>query len=420
MPDSGRILSACLLAGTLALILWRPRGMSEATGASMGALIALATRLVSPHDLWQIVRQTTNVLLFLLGMMMLTGIVEQNGAFEALATLAARAARGSGRLLLLNVFILGTLITALLSLDVTIIILTPLVYTVVDRLGIDSVPYLFACVFVANTASLFFPMSNLTNILMSNLLHLTFLHFAAVMAIPNVAALAVNIGMFFLLFRDRIPPQFTLHATNIRRPPGFTPAAIALTTVLVGLFVFGLADRPLAIPALAGAAALGAVAIARRSVALTRVRHAVAWSLFPFVVAMFVVIRGVERAWLAQSLPFPAHAGLGTLLGFAFGTAALANLLNNIPIAVAMIGVLQGASGSVAQEIRFATLVGTNIGPSVITVGSLATMLWLAIVRRRGVDVTGAQYLRVGLATTPLMVAAATVALWFDLMLSGR
>ena len=141
-------------------------------------------------------------------MMIVTGIAERAGVFDTLAIRAARSARGSGHLLLLNVFILGALITAFLSLDVTIIVLTPIVYAVVDRLGIDPLPYLFACAFVANTASLFLPMSNLTNILVYDLLHLSFGHFAAVMFLPNLAALAVNIGAFFLIFRSRIPRHF--------------------------------------------------------------------------------------------------------------------------------------------------------------------------------------------------------------------
>jgi arsenical pump membrane protein len=250
-------LSALFFVVTLALVLWRPRGLSEAAGAGIGALGVLAFRLVSFHDVIDIVAQTANVLLFLLGMMVMTGIAERAGVFDALAIRAARTARGSGRLLLFNVFILGALITAFLSLDVTIIVLTPIVYAVVDRLGIDPLPYLFACAFVANTASLFLPMSNLTNILVYDLLHLSFGHFAAVMLLPNLAALAVNIAAFFLIFRSRIPRQFPIErigASTTRA--GYRTAAVGLGVALVALRASGCstgdprADRWCAVDAL--------------------------------------------------------------------------------------------------------------------------------------------------------------------------
>src|SRR5262249_6563007 len=133
--------------------------------------------------------------------------------------------------------------------------------------------------------------------------------------------------------------------------------------------------------------------------------------LFPFVIAMFVVIRGVERAWLPQLAPIPSDSRLPTLLGIAFGTAVGANLINNIPMVVAMIRLLQAVT-PIPEPAACATLIGTNIGPSIITFGSLATMLWLALVRKRGLDISARSYLRVGLITTPAMLLAATLILW--------
>ncbi|MCA1724973.1 MAG: hypothetical protein LC748_12140, partial [Thermomicrobia bacterium] len=234
------LLSAAVFLLTLALIFLRPRGMNEATGASVGAVVMLALRLATPGDCAHILAETANVLLFLLGMMLVTGVVEHAGVFDALAVRAARLSRGDGRLLLLNVFLLGTLVTAFLSLDVTIIVVTPIVYALAERLAIEPLPYLFACAFVANTASLFLPISNLTNILIYDLLHLSFVQFARVMFLPNLAALAVNIGVFFALFRRQLPRRFATTAlTDDAAPPGFAIAAVGLGAVLVGLLAFG-------------------------------------------------------------------------------------------------------------------------------------------------------------------------------------
>ena len=415
---TGAYLSVGIFVVTLALVLWRPRGLSEAIGASVGAIAVIICRLVSFHDIVDILRQTANVLLFLIGMMVITGIAERAGVFDMLAIRAARSARGSGHLLLLNVFILGAVITAFLSLDVTIIVLTPIVYAVVARLDIDPVPYLFACVFVANTASLFLPMSNLTNILVYDLLHLSFAHFAAVMLLPNLAALAINIGVFFVIFRAHIQRHFNVKRIGDFTPrAGYTAAAIGLAAALVALLLFGLVGYPLALPALVVGVLLALTSIARRQSNLAALRASVTWSLFPFVIAMFIVIRAVEHGWLVRLSGIPTGNSFETLIALAAGTGIGANIVNNIPMAVAMISVLRATGAAVPTHLAYATLIGTNIGPSIIPIGSLATMLWLAIVRKRGVAIGTASYIRIGLIVTPLMLVAATAALWIDIHL---
>ncbi len=409
-------LSAAVFLLTLALIFLRPWGMNEAAGACIGAVAMLALRLATPGDFAHILAETANVLLFLLGMMLVTGVVEHAGVFDALAVRAARLSRGDGRLLLLNVFLLGALVTAFLSLDVTIIVVTPIVYALTERLGIEPLPYLFACAFVANTASLFLPISNLTNILIYDLLHLSFVRFAAVMFLPNLAALAVNVGIFFALFRRQLPRRFATTALTDREPPpGFAVAAVGLAVVLAGLLAFGLLALPLAIPACAGAVVLATLAATKRAVTGRDLAGSVSWSLFPFVIAMFTVMRGLERAWLPRLPTIPSGRGLGTLLVIAFGAGIGANIVNNVPMVAAMITLLRAVATPVPAHLAFATLIGTNIGPSVLTFGSLATMLWLALVRRRGVEVSARAYLRVGLLTTPPMLLAATVTLWLVL-----
>jgi arsenical pump membrane protein len=299
---------------------------------------------------------------------------------------------------------------------VTVIVVTPIVYALTQRLEIEPLPYLFACAFVANTASLFLPISNLTNILIYDLLHLSFVQFAAVMFLPNLAALAVNVGIFFVIFRGQLPGRFATTALTDDAPPsGFAIAAIGLALVLAALLAFGLLALPLAIPACIGAAVLVILAAAQHRMTRRDVVGSVSWSLFPFVIAMFTVMRGLERAWLPHLHTMPTGHGLGTLLAIAFGTGVGANVVNNVPMIAAMITLLRAVATPVPEHLAFATLIGTNIGPSVLTFGSLATMLWLALVRKRGVEVSARAYLRIGLLTTPPMLLAATVTLWLVL-----
>ena len=410
------ILSVAVLVVTLALVLTRPRGLNEAYGAAIGAAFTLLLRLATPGDVGGVLRETGNVLLFLFGMMIVTGVVEAAGVFDTLAHIMAQRFGTSGRGLLIGVFLLGALVTAFLSLDVTIIVLTPIVFVATQRLRVDPVPHLFAVAFVANTASLFLPISNLTNILMYDLLHLPFAHFAAVMFLPNLAALAVNIAVFLVIFRHRLPRTIDLSTlTAPERPPLFTIAAVGLGTVLIALLGFGLKGWPLAIPACIGAVVLAVIALIQRAMAPRKIVASVTFSVFPFIVAMFTVIRGIEHAWLPLLQGIPTAQSLPNLLAIALGTTVGANLVNNVPMVAAAISVLRATATPVPPALAYAVLVGTNIGPSILPVGSLATLLWLALVARRDVPITGRDYLRVGLLTTPAMVLVTTLTLWLVL-----
>lgn len=194
----------------------------------------------------------------------------------------------------------------------------------------------------------------------------------------------------------------------------FLPALLVLVATLAGLFICGIIGVPLAVPALIGAAVLLLRVLVRRSATIKHTVGYVAWSLFPFVLAMFVVIRGVERAWFSRITHIPTGSDFATLFAVAVAVSIGANVVNNIPMVVGMISLIRPIT-PLPEPFAFATLIGTNIGPSVLTIGSLATMLWVAMVRKRGVSITAFTYLKVGLITTPLMLLGTTVALWLEL-----
>ncbi|HEY8599428.1 MAG TPA: ArsB/NhaD family transporter [Thermomicrobiales bacterium] len=407
-----------ILLLSIALIVFRPHGLNEARAAVAGAVALLLFRFASFADLMQVTREVADVLLFLVGMMILTAVVERSGLFDLLALWTARAARGSGYLLFLGVFLLGFAITALLSLDVTVLVLTPIVYALAVRLQVKALPYLFVCTFVANTGSLLLPISNLTNLLAYGLLDLGFINFARLMFWPQLAALAVNIGVFFLIFRHQLPRRFDRDSLPAR-PEGVDPrflrvSAVTLTLVLLALVVAGVRTWPIAIPALIGGVALAALGSGWRKVAPRAIVGEVSWSLIPFIIGMFTLIRGAERVWMAHLggwLTLAAH-GLPDLLLVAFGTGIGANLVNNIPMIGAAIGLLGNATPAAREPLALAAVLGANLGPTVTPFGSLATLLWLTIVRRKGEQLSTLEYMRVGILTAPPTLLAATVALW--------
>jgi arsenical pump membrane protein len=414
-PDAAPWLVLAVVALTLAAIVARPRGLGEAWAAAAGALAMLLLGAVAPGDLLAIGRETADILLFLLGMMVLTWLGEQAGVFDRLADDVARLARGSGLALFGLVFLLAAGVTALLSLDVTVLILTPIVYALTTRRRLDAVPFMFACTFVANTGSLLLPISNLTNLLVYDRFGLGFGAFASRMWLPNLVAVAANLGVFLWLFRDRLPRHFADDAATLPRADWWTrAAAVAIGLTLAGLIVSGLAHRSLSWPALAGGGLLLAAGLAGRRVAISETMHAVSWPLFVFVVGMFIVVRGFEQIWLARLTVTLPRAPLPALLVAVLANAIGSNVVNNVPMTLLSLPFIARArvGDPVREVLAYGTLLGANIGPTLTTYGSLATMLWLALIRKRGLDVSTVEYLRVALIATPVTLAAATLALW--------
>ena len=404
----------------MALVIARPRGLNEAWPAVGGAAALLALGLLSFGDLVAVWRETAGVLIFLAGMMVVSTVLELAGVFTWAASYAAKASGGSGRRLLVNVFLLGALVTALLSLDVTVIILTPIVYATVVALRIDPLPYLYACTFVANTGSLIFPMSNLTNLLVVNRLDLPFWRFTFSMALPDIVSVGVNIAIFLWLFRDRLPGRLPREAPASLAPdlpprPFFRSATVVLALVLAGLFVSGLAEWPLWPVALAGAVVLVLVARMTGIDVAHAIVQGVSWPLFLFVWGMATVVQGIEHAGLTQDLARLVLSGPGGPVGSLAVTGGIAafgaNLFNNIPMTLVMLIVLAAGAPSRVGGLAAATLIGVNIGSALTTVGSLATILWLSLVRRQGVEVPVLEYLRVSIITVPLVLATALAVL---------
>ncbi|HLU34284.1 MAG TPA: SLC13 family permease [Thermomicrobiales bacterium] len=416
------ILALGIMGGAIILMLTRPKGINEAWFVLAGAVAMVAIGAVRIDEVPGIAGETADVLLFLLGMMVLTGIAERAGVFEVLGEWVANLARGSGRALYVLVFLLGATVTATLSLDVTVITLTPVIYAITRRRGLPPVPFMFACAFVANTASLVFPMSNLTNLLLYEPLGLSFADFTRTMWLPNAVALVTNLVVFLWLFRKEVPRAIPAIVTN-EADPAMPREPLAAGTwarisawglggTLVALFALGLAGYPLWWASIAGAAIMLGAAATTRRITLGQLSDDVSVPLYVFVIAMTVLVRGVEHTWLeGWSLAVPDGTFPVIVTGVVAGAVG-SNVVNNIPMAVFARSALETVQGQERDLLAYATLIGTNIGPALTTYGSLATMLWLTLIRKRGMDVTTSHYLRVSIVTVPIVLLTTTLALW--------
>jgi len=271
--------------------LRKPFGLHEAWGTIIGASLMVALGLVTVPQSVRTVLEGANVLFFLFALMILSALLDLAGFFEWAAILAARGCDGNGQRLYRNVFLLGAVTTAVLSLDTTAIILTPIVVAFVQRLNLKAYPFLVACAFVANTGSLLFPVSNLTNLLFQEAFHYSFVSFALFMLLPQIVALALNYWLFKLLFKGSIPETFDqdlLPAAMSAVPdrPLFIGALVDVVFVITGYFVASLYHIHPVVIASIGAAALLLWGAYRRQLS-NRIWKDISWSLFPFVIGLF-------------------------------------------------------------------------------------------------------------------------------------
>ena len=408
------ILSVAALAAVLGFALRRPRGWPEIVVALPAAGLLLAVGATT----WQSARTEVTDLLpvvgFLAAVLVLARLCDDDGLFRAAGSAMARSTRGDQNRLLASVFAIAAAVTAILSLDATVVLLTPVVLATARTLGVPARPHTYATAHLANSASLLLPVSNLTNLLAFSAAGLSFLHFTAVMALPWLAVVAIE----FLILRKffakdlAVAPRPRAEATPAPWPR-FTLVVLALT--LAGFALTSLAGLSPAWAALAGALVLGIRGLATGRTTVTRITVAADGPFLVFVLCLGVVVDAVMRNGLESAMQqiLPDGTGLPALLWIAAVAAILSNVVNNLP-AVLVLLPLVAAMGPAAV---LAMLIGVNVGPNLTYVGSLANLLWRNVVRTSDVPTGAAAFSLVGLCTVPLTLVAGVAALWAGLQL---
>ena len=426
LPEFWKALLSSLVALlTLAGIMTRPFRWNEARIAMGGAGVLLLLGLISPADALFTLIRDWNTFLFFLGMMALSALAETANLFDWLGIQAARFAGESATRLFLNVFLLGTLISMLFSNDATALILTPIVYVLVTKLRLPVLPYLFACTFIADSASFLLPISNPINIIILSRHPLALLTFLRLLCLPSVVVVGINIGIFLLLYRERLRGTFdgarlSSPEKAIKHKAYFRYTCCVLTLVAPAYVAASALQFPLSVVAVAGAVLLLAGALHWNRASLLEAGKGISWSIFGFIAGMFIVVRTVEQTGLTTKLGnlllrLSGGTNFGAIMVGTAGAALGTNLINNVPMAVLMNSVLasiHNAPLGIRQGFIAATMFGCDLGPNLTTVGSLATVLWLLILRHRNVDVSGLDYFKVGVIVTPLMLFAGALTMW--------
>jgi arsenical pump membrane protein len=422
------IIALVLLGVVLGFAVTRPRGLPEATAAVPAALLAVAAGLVTPAAALAEVGELAPTVAFLAAILVLAFTAERHGVFGYLGALVARSGRGRPRRLLGAVFGAAAVTTAVLSLDATVVLLTPVVFAVAARAGVGHRPHAYACNHLANSASLLLPVSNLTNLLAFTASGLTFAGFAALMAAPWLAVILVEFLIFQFFFaadlarpaaaadpaRPATGPASPATAADGPGPaPRFALVVLAVTLAgFAGLQPFGV--EPAWIAA-AGAIALAVPLLKNRGIRPGELLAEANPAFCAFVLALGVVVLAVRVNGLGDRIDawVPRHADLLGLLGAAVLAAVLANLLNNLPATLVLLPAVADSPG-----LLLAVLIGVNVGPNLTYAGSLATLLWRRILHARDAAPRTSEFLRLGAVTVPLSLLAGVTALWAGLHLA--
>ncbi len=414
----GLTIALVLLAVVLTFAVARPRGLPEALAAIPAAVIVVAIGAISVRQAAQEVAGLSGVVAFLGAVLVLAKLCDDEGLFDAAGAAIARGRVGSGPLLR-RVFVVASLITAVLSLDAAVVLLTPVVLAAVRRLHTPARPYAYATAHLANGASLLLPVSNLTNLLAFHTANISFIRFTLLMALPWLGAVVTLYVVFRWFFaadlRVRPDPKELLPPP---RPPVFVLVVVGLT--LTGFAVAQSAGVAPAWVALAGAAVLAVRSLGRGHTSVAEIARSVHLSFLVFVLALGVVVQAVMRNGMdaAMSRVLPSGSGLVALLALAAIAALLANVVNNLPATLVLLP-LVAPSGPVAI---LAVLIGVNIGPNLTYVGSLSNLLWRRVLRQNDVQDVRAgvgEYTRLGVCTVPISLTVAVVALWTSARLLG-
>ncbi|MFY4823067.1 arsenic transporter [Aliarcobacter butzleri] len=405
------IIPICIFLVTLFLIITQPKGLQIGTTAILGAIVALILGVVSINDVLDVTNIVWDATLAFIGIIILSLVLDEIGFFEWCALKMAKFSKGSGIRMFVYSILLGSFVSALFANDGAALILTPILLAKMRVLQLSTktiIAFLLAGGFISDSASLPFVFSNLTNIVTANYFNIGFVDYFLNMIVPFIVSVIASIVFLWLILRKDIPKRVDIRLLKepksvIKNMNLFYFSWFFLAFLLSAYALGDIYKLPISFFALGGALVLLIIASLIKSVNAKNIIKEAPWQIVWFSIGLYIVVYGLKNAGLTEYLTtilnyLVLQGDTIAIISTGFISAILSAVMNNLPTIMIMDIALKDIPN---EALAYANIIGCNLGPKMTPFGSLATLLWLHVLAKKGIKISFWEYSKFGLIITP-------------------